>query len=79
MSGPTEADKRRFRIMGITKAARAPEFQGGARKETSGNFSEHGCWFCGKAFPCEMEQCTHAVFTRIGLCCKPVETAGWKR
>lgn len=77
--GLTESDKKRLKLMGITKAARDPIFRGGARKETSGNFADHICYFCGNAVPCEMERCDHAVCVRVMPCCKPAETVGWKR
>ena len=65
----TEADRKRLKLQGISKGARHPMFQGRRKDVSAGNFEYHGCWFCGKRFPCELAKCNHAVFSRIGSCC----------
>ncbi len=64
-----EALAKKIRLLGITKAARHPMFQGKRINTKKGNFEYHGCWFCGERFPCELAKCDHAVFTRVGPCC----------
>ncbi len=77
MSGLTEADKKRLRLMGISKHARPAFFQGRRKDVSAGNFERHCCYLCGGWRPCEMEKCTHAVCVRVLPCCD--STAGAKR
>ncbi len=79
-----EALAKRLRLQGITKAARSPFFQGKrVRNKPGGNYSEHSCYLCGGTFDCEMEECKHAVYVRVGPCCdvalkaKRDKTAVW--
>jgi hypothetical protein len=72
----TEDDKKRLKLMGITKAARSPFFQG-KRIDVNPNFSHHVCYICGKWWPCEMEQCSHAVCVRVMPCCDPTILEKW--
>lgn len=65
----TEADQKRLKLLGISKGARHPMFQGRRKDVSTGNFSHHCCYLCGAWLPCEMEKCTHAVCTRVLKCC----------
>lgn len=66
-----EALAKKFRLQGITKAARDPMFQGRRKDVRAGNFTKHVCYLCGQWRPCEMKKCTHAVCVRILACCDP--------
>lgn len=60
-SGLTEADKKRLRLQGITKAAREPFLRGGARKAIAGNFTRHVCHTCGLWCDCWLDPCPHVT------------------
>jgi len=67
----TVEDKKRFKLMGISKGARHPMFQGRRKDTGPGNFERHCCYLCGQWQDCEMDKCTHAVCVRILPCCDP--------
>lgn len=67
-----EALAKKLRLLGITKAARSPFFQGKRKDVSAGNFERHCCFLCGTWLPCEMEKCTHAVCVRVLKCCDPL-------
>lgn len=67
---------KKFRLQGVSKAARHPMFKGRRKDVSAGNFSQHCCFFCGEWMDCEMEKCTHAVCCRVLPCCDPKAKEG---
>jgi len=62
---------KKLKLQGISKHARPAFFQGKRKDVKGAHFSEHSCYLCGGTFPCEMDECNHAVYVRIGPCCDP--------